>query len=518
MDILLVDDEIYTIRVLKTSIDWGACGIDHVFTALSVAKAQEILLENPITLVVCDIEMPRQNGLDLLHWIRERQLNTEVIFLTCHTDFSYAQQAIKLGILDYCVKPIIVEEFQKVIAAAVEKIKEKALYEQAMKKQKYWENNRYLIDKAFWKKVLEGKQGSTAEDILKMAQEINVSIEIDELFGAALFSIKFIQDARENYNELFEKTQQFFAHKAIVIETDSPFSWIVFQTSCIKDMFVEMCEEYLDFMNTMISGEHQMVGCFLADIFLEDLADGCKKLCNAEEMMTFYEPLFVDIRNSHFISSEEIELPKHLENLLYHGDFDEFSQKLKSYFSEIRKSKEISSRALYMLRADICQALNVYLKGRNIPARMIFQNMAFCEKLNDATISVERMLEFVGELSEFIPYDGNVTDITNAVKKYIHGHLSDDIMREDIAEALHLNEDYISRVFRKDTGITIPQYINSARIIRAKELLLATDLSVGDVAVAVGYTNFSYFSKVFKLYENCTPRDFKFLNKGESLK
>ena len=67
--------------------------------------------------------------------------------------------------------------------------------------------------------------------------------------------------------------------------------------------------------------------------------------------------------------------------------------------------------------------------------------------------------------------------------------------------------------FKKDTGMTIPQYINKARIDRAKELLAVSDMAVGDVAEAVGYSNFSYFSKIFRQFESCTPREYKLRKK-----
>ena len=82
MDILLVDDEVYTLRVLKSAVHWEDCGIENVWTALSAARAREILEEHPVDLTICDIEMPKKTGLfwdmllDLTKLIRKGNLLT----------------------------------------------------------------------------------------------------------------------------------------------------------------------------------------------------------------------------------------------------------------------------------------------------------------------------------------------------------------------------------------------------------------------------------------------------------
>lgn len=106
MNLLIVDDEVISIKGMMEGIDWESCGVDgNIWTAYSAERALRILNTQEIDLMLCDIEMPGASGIDLLRAVRK--INTELvcIFLTCHASFTYAQEAISLGCVDYILKP-----------------------------------------------------------------------------------------------------------------------------------------------------------------------------------------------------------------------------------------------------------------------------------------------------------------------------------------------------------------------------------------------------------------------------
>lgn len=121
--VLLVDDEIYSIRGVQAGVDWEEHNISAVYTAQNLRQAQEVFLSRKVDLLICDIEMPKGSGLDLLKWVREHYSHTETIFLTCHSDFLYAKQALQLQSFNYLLKPVDYKELEEVIDGALEKIK-----------------------------------------------------------------------------------------------------------------------------------------------------------------------------------------------------------------------------------------------------------------------------------------------------------------------------------------------------------------------------------------------------------
>ena len=93
--------------------------------------------------------------------------------------------------------------------------------------------------------------------------------------------------------------------------------------------------------------------------------------------------------------------------------------------------------------------------------------------------------------------------------RYIEDHLSEELSRGTLAAQVYLSEDYMSKIFSRITGRPLMAYISDRRMEKAKELLLATELPVSRVAMEVGFTNFSYFSKMFRTYTGSTPNEYR---------
>ncbi|MGC6176889.1 response regulator transcription factor [Lacrimispora sp. 38-1] len=123
MNLLLVNDAIITVETMKTEIPWKEYGIDEVFTAYDAEKAKARIQECPIDLMLCDIEMPGENGIEVLRWVRKNEIDIECIFLTCHASFEYAKEAIQLGCQDYILIPAMYEDIGEAVQKVVNRIK-----------------------------------------------------------------------------------------------------------------------------------------------------------------------------------------------------------------------------------------------------------------------------------------------------------------------------------------------------------------------------------------------------------
>ena len=100
-------------------------------------------------------------------------------------------------------------------------------------------------------------------------------------------------------------------------------------------------------------------------------------------------------------------------------------------------------------------------------------------------------------------------DVIHQAKHYILKHIQENIYVEEIADEVHLNAQYLMRLFRKETGFSILEYITEERIKLAKELLIQTDYPINRVADNVGYGNYSYFTKIFKKNVGQAPAAFR---------
>lgn len=120
MNVLVIDDEFYIVKGLIENTDWLKLGIQKTFQAYSAKQAKIILkgTEN-IDIVITDIEMPRESGLDLVAWMQENNLHPVTIVLTGHQRFDYAKQALDLHIFSYLLKPVNYDDLEEKLSAAV---------------------------------------------------------------------------------------------------------------------------------------------------------------------------------------------------------------------------------------------------------------------------------------------------------------------------------------------------------------------------------------------------------------
>ncbi|MCC8066266.1 MAG: response regulator [Clostridiales bacterium] len=95
--ILLVDDEELALAGIESGVSWSRLGIDTVYKADSMNMALQTIAARHVDLMICDIEMPGGSGLELIRRVREKHPEILCIFYTCHAEFSYCQEAIRLG-------------------------------------------------------------------------------------------------------------------------------------------------------------------------------------------------------------------------------------------------------------------------------------------------------------------------------------------------------------------------------------------------------------------------------------
>jgi two-component system response regulator YesN len=113
MRLLIVDDGHYIVEYLKHLLDWKSLGVEYIETTTNSINAKQILNNNDFDILITDIRMPEVSGIDLLQHVEENGLKTKVIILSGYSQFEYAQQAVRLGAVDYLLKPVDKEDMEK---------------------------------------------------------------------------------------------------------------------------------------------------------------------------------------------------------------------------------------------------------------------------------------------------------------------------------------------------------------------------------------------------------------------
>lgn len=162
-----------------------------------------------------------------------------------------------------------------------------------------------------------------------------------------------------------------------------------------------------------------------------------------------------------------------------------------------------------MFRSQMKLAEETIRDTMQIPVSIAFEYVAAPTSLPEV---YEGLLRKAGEIGKYMGQSEEAAetegaDVIGQVVRYIREHINQDLKRSDLAELVHLNIDYLSRVFKKEKGVTLNDYIVFEKLNVAENLLKTTRLPISLIATKVGYSNFSYFSKLYKKVKGRSPAE-----------
>lgn len=527
MNALVVDDDVYVVASLEKKIEWKALGIDKLYTANNVALARDILQQYPIQILISDIEMPQGSGLELLAWIREENYNVQAIFLTNYADFNYAQKAIELQSFEYFLKPIEFDKLMLILRKAIARAEEQQQREKAMQEGVLWQRNQANLLEYFWRKLVSASltaplkpaaviQAVEDQQLAYLPSDIlqPVLIHVFPYSGSLGREEKGLFDfALGNVMSELLHHSQFTAETILEVKEHQWMAILKWNASPNPSVLAELCSEGIRRANAYL---HCDACCLVG------LSDQLERIGHALHQLLMMNESLTKTRNRTYwaerddLKKQPVYHPPNLtrlEELLHQNDSASFLAETARYLRDCLDRKTLDTSSLALFRLDIVQLVYAFLKLKGIEAHKLYAARANEQLLAQSLHSIEDMQEYVTYLVNtamaYRDFAAEPKSVAEEIKQYIHAHYGDELTRNDLAEVVYLNPDYLARLFKKETGISLGSYIIRVRISVAKQLLETTKLSVYAVANQVGYANYSYFSKLFKQEVGVTPNDYK---------
>lgn len=527
MNILLVDDDYYVIAALQKRMDWTSLQIETVFTANNVSQAQEILENHSVQILISDIEMPQGSGLELLAWIRERRYTIQTILLTNYADFNYAQKAIELQSFEYFLKPIEFDKLMLIIQKAIVRAREQQNNEKAIQEGHFWQKNQAKIIEHFWRKLVNDSTSSpirTSAIFLAM-EEQNLSYQMNDIIQPVLFNL-FPHNGSMGKEEknlfdfaLLNMLYELFQSPVFSIESILEYKdlgWIAILKwnrtmdlhllKAICTSFIQKANPYLkcDACCTIgLSGLLSDVG----NIFKPSIAMDEAITCSRNHI--FLVETYLQHNTAAYLPPDLAQL----EELLNQNNLPAFLEEVTEYLRGMLSNGALDTSVLNLFRLDIVQLVYSFLKIKGIHVHKLYTGKTHDQLLQHSLASIEDMEEYLNYLvitaMKYRDFTVQPKSIAEEIKQYIHSHYGDDLTRNGLAEIVYLNPDYLARLFKKETGISLGSYVIQVRIAAARNLLETTRYSVYTIANKVGYTNYSYFSKLFKQEVGLPPNEYK---------
>lgn len=524
-NIVIVDDEIHAVEGIKIALDWDKLGISGVYTAYNIRQAKEVFDNNKIHILLCDIEMPQGNGLELLTWVRENYPQTISVFLTCHAEFDYAKQAIRLGCMDYLLKPVPYDELQTVVEKAVREIENSMELKEYSQYGENWVKSRPVLIENFWSDIMNHNIASVPELIKEAAVTRNIPYDegmkhlpiliIQQQWNTELNPVEKKMARIEFKNFVREMVIQQEGQGEIIKLAHRRYLAILYReqnSSYEMGKVVENCRSFIKRCSEKLSCD---ISCYIGEeIYSHELLEMVDKLASLEEN-------FTAIHNRVYQLNQKEQAPGSIKMpdmslwsvMLADGAKDKVIDEANHFVNGLMKESRLDKSTLLHFQHDYLQMIYAYLKQTGMHAHQLLSDSEDVQMHENALRSEANLTCWVKHVTDkALSYAASLKESQSVVEKtkqFIALNLDKDLSRESIANHVFLNSDYLTRIFKRDTGMSISEYIVMERIRIAKDLLTKTDMAVSGVAARVGYTNFSHFAKMFKKYTDVTPMDYR---------
>ena len=533
--VFLVEDEMVIRRGIKNSIDWEKEGYIFCGEASDGELAYPMIIKEKPDILITDIRMPFMDGLELCKLVKKELPNIKILILSGYDEFDYAKEAIRLGVIEYLLKPISSGKLLEALNGVSESIRrekeDKDLVRKYMEEMR--ENTEHEKQK-FFEQMIAGNLSMA--DALETGKkyEMNLSAGMynlllfrftlgeenrksGELLGEAEYAIEKLTERLEYVFE-FQRGVEGWAF-LLMADNEEQMSERVKELS--KDL-----EEIMKNYSTIayFGGIGQPVARLRE---LEESFREAERALAARFTMELNRIISVeDIRMAQNVDTlDDIEITSFgeiektrtmLEKFLNNGAEDEIDEFVDVYINELPEEnlKSVLMRQYiimdaYIVMMSFCEKIEGIEGEMQAQSEELKNSMKTIQTLEEIKNYIRMLLKKIIGVRDTIR-GRRYSDIIEIAKDQIRKtYMSDEISLNTIAAEVGMSPSYFSSIFSKEMGKTFVEYLTEIRMDRAKELLMCSSMKTSEIGYEVGYKDPHYFSYIFKKTQNCTPKEFR---------
>ncbi len=523
--VMLLDDDVPVVEYLRKLVPWDQLGLEVCAEAYSAEEAKELFDTERPDILITDIGLPDGNGIHLARDFRSDYPDLRVIFLTCHEDFHYVKEALRIEADDYIVKDELnLENITESIRKALGRMNSVQIELEKIAYKSDVDRNKDLLTQNFFHDLL---LASEPEVMLSQGRRLGIEWKYSG-FSAALCHLDLgnllqVYDLEDielvRYAAMNIASELAIGTNLTAMLSREECLWIIGNTSNTSSSITSF-DNFLPILREKLN-EFLKVDCFFTvddqSESLHDLRrkiDAIKKLQSIPYYDARHQINIVEVRKAMEKSWGEVEASDVAE--LTTNWVDALSESNRSLLSiylgaieklllkhqpEPEKTKEILVRLLQQA---------VFRLGKQQHMEILVHEIRQTNRLDEAL----RIVRWFGDrITEDAEQHADEDFFSNpdlkVINAFIQEHIHKNITSIDIARHLHLNPSYFSRYFKKMAGINFTDNVHLIKMAEAKRLLTQKHETAENAAYMLGYSDRAYFSKVFKKYTGKSPSEYK---------
>lgn len=534
--LVIVDDEQEVRQGIINKIDWAEFGFEVIGQAENGREALDIIEDNIPDVIITDISMPLMDGLELTAEIKESYPTIKVIILTGFDEFKFAQQAIKHGVSDYILKPILPKDIRALMAKLKDTLdQEIAEKEDKDKLLRHYNESLPVLRESFLTSLILVKVNPL--EIEKKIELFGLNIK-GSFFATAVIGFDI---ESQNKNKTWDINLLKFSILNItqeILDRHLVGEAFFFDNTPIVVMGIQnvqrhqACNQFIKIINEIRQSVQRFlkmtVTVGLGSIFgsLTNMTESYKsarvaldyKLVLGGNKVIFVEDIEQFVTD--IIVFDEAKERMLISGIKF-GTKDDVRCAIEALFNDVNTSKvSITEYQLYFM--EIFTSLSKLARAFDIDINEMLSE----EKVKHFDVSsfntTEEIKDWLKSLCSKLTVEiakkrkGTKQLIFDKAKDYIMKNFGDyELSVQKLADHLHISASYLSLIFKKEAGTTFLKYLIKVRLDTAVALLKNPDNRISYVAEKVGYPDVSYFSYFFKKNFGLSPREFR--NKDEKI-
>jgi len=528
--VLVADDEYWIRENMRTVIDWDALGLELLPMATDGEDALVKMEECPADIVITDINMPYLSGVELMEQLRERWPNTAILVLSGYSDFEYVHKALLMGALDYVLKPLNRSKLMEAIARATEHV----LAQTRRRRERSAEQEKLNLAASM---VLDREFSQWLHDARHQEKLQSMEASLFD-YEAAFSSYRVVLVRLPGFMQHLGEGQLPRSAAEAVYRIKMALSSAVFSGNklVIHDLYhanhflliTEMDEAALqnmlpDKLMQLASLSHvqpraMVSGSYFSFRDLRKAYDEVRRCLSSMKCSDTMEIGFsANAQMQPMVQRISTDMVHQMEHAARSQQRDHFERLVEQ--TGIYRCQEENWTVMELMHSLNCITWilqHLTEEGRSGEQRAALDNLQ--ELLLSAVDSMEldqlRSLftQLMDEYFTSADHAGgseSMRHIVQRVREYIDAHYDEAISLSTLAARFHVDDSYLSRMFKQQTGCNLMLYLASARMAQAKKLLVQESMNITDVAQMVGYDDYAYFSRVFKRMEGKSPRAYR---------
>lgn len=515
--LLIVDDEAIEREALEFIIKNSSLNISEIQVASNGQEAISVAtLFNP-DIVILDIKMPGLNGIEAAKILRKIDQEVKIIFLTAFDEFQYAQDAIKIGVEDFIVKPVPNEKAIELLSTVIKQLDHIALmkHQKNDMEVKLSQVSKYL-ESEFVSSVVTGEiDDQQAKDYLAF-----MTNDFQSGFGVAIkldfYSDELVSHLNKNMikKRFIEKLSGSLNQKVKFLLNhvrDTIYIMVFGYPTHHKELYAKMVGDEIDLVRSFLTDQmqaHVTVG--IGDEYgtiseLWKSFSQAKIACN--KLMLMLDDDAAQNTGASAIEKKE----KELCDSIFEGNEAEVFRIIDDILDNLIYTCHdinIVKLRLYEFIILINRSLNKDRNLQNTVPEQLFDGLKTAESKGEAKVYIHEYFRKIMTDIHQLKTDKTGLILDKALK-YIQQHYAQEITLDDIAGRSGFSIYYFCKMFKKYYNSSFTDYLSTIRIERAKVLLRDPQMNIKEITQMIGYVDPNYFTRVFKKYEGITPTEYR---------